>query len=96
MTLLQLIGLCEAGYSKDFPESSLLSLVNRRSGAPLKRLPSPVGDTLALFVVRELAETFDPEASDEQQVAEAIRVMEMASANLDNIITALQGRRAMP
>ncbi len=57
------------------------------------RLPSPIGDTLALFVVRELAETFDPEASDGQQVAEAIRVIAAARNNLDNIVSALESRR---
>ena len=94
MTLLQLIALCDAAYTRDFPESSLLELVNRRSGTPLKRLPSPISDTLALFVVRELAETFDTDASDEQQAAEAIRVIHAARTNLDNITSALQ-RQAM-
>ena len=92
MKLIELIRICDGAYIQDFPESSLLELVNQRSGQPLKRIPSPVGDTLALFVVRELAETFDAEASDDQQITEAIRVMEMARGNLDNIISALQSR----
>jgi hypothetical protein len=92
VTLIELLTICDEAYAKDFPESSLLELVNKRSGKPLKRLPSPIGDTLALFVVRELSETFDAEASDEQQITETVRVMEMARGNLDNIIMALNER----
>lgn len=92
MKLIELMAICDEAYAKDFPESSLEELVNKRSGAPLKRLPSPIGDTLALFVVRELSETFDAQASEEQQITEAVRVMEMARGNLDNIIMALNER----
>ena len=88
--------ICEQGYTQDFPESSLLELVNQRSGQPLKRVRKPVGDTLALFVVRELAETHDAQASDEKQITEAVRVMAMAKGNLDNIIDALQKRQVVP
>jgi hypothetical protein len=95
MKLIELIRICDAAYTRDFPESSLLRFVNARSGQPLLRLPSPVGDTLALFVVRELSETYDPDADDQQQIAEAIRVMEVAAGNLDNIISALQKRQAV-
>lgn len=95
MRLIELLAICHEAYSQDFPESSLLSLVNQRSGEPLKRLPSPIGDTLALFMVRELAETFDAEASDGEQIAEALRVMEMAQANIDNIISVLERRLAV-
>jgi hypothetical protein len=89
MTFLQLVRICDEAYSRDFPESALLEFVNRRTGQPRRRTPSPVGDTLALFVVRELAETFDAQAGDEAQIAEAARVMEMARANIENIISAL-------
>lgn len=93
MRLIELIVLCDAGYTQDFPESSLLEYINPRSGGPLLKLPSPIGDTLALFVVRELSETFDPDASDEEQLSEAIRVMAAARNNLDNIVSALEERR---
>jgi hypothetical protein len=92
MTLMQLIHLCETGYTKDFPESSLLAFVNQRQGTPLRMLPSPIGDTLALFIVRELGETYDADASDEGQIAEAIRVMEMARTNIENVINILRDR----
>lgn len=95
MTLINLIRICDQAYTQDFPESSLLGFVNKETGEPLKRLPSPIGDTLALFVVRELAETFDAEASDDEQIAEAIRVMEMARANIDNIVSVLERQQAM-
>ena len=57
MTLIELIRRADKGYTTDFPESSLLELVDRETGRPL---PDASGDTLALFVVRELGETFDP------------------------------------
>ncbi len=93
MKLIELVRICEEGYTTDFPESSLLALVNPREGTPLLKLPSPIGDTLALFIVRDLAETFDPDASDEQQLAEAIRAMEMARTNLENVVSALRSDR---
>ncbi len=95
MKLYHLILLADAGYTQDFPESSLLRLVNPRSGQPLLRMPSPIGDTLALFIVRELAETFDPKASDDEQIAEAVRVMTAAKNNLENVISALEERQSV-
>lgn len=92
MKLLELITTCDEGYRQDFSESSLLEFVHKKTGRPLERLPSPIGDTLALFIVRELAETFDPEATDQQQIVEAIRVIERAKSNLDSIVMALQAR----
>ena len=89
MNLIQLIRICNEGYTQDFPESSLLEFVNPREGTPLLKLPSPIRDTLALFVVRELSETFDAEANDEQQITEAVRVMETGRINIENIISAL-------
>jgi hypothetical protein len=86
--------ICNEAYTEGFPESSLLEFINRRSGRPLLMVQSPVGDTLALFVVRELSETFDPESSDQEQLTEAIRVIGAARSNLDNIIHALERRWA--
>ncbi len=95
MKLIDLVLICNEGYTQDFPESSLLEFVNQRSGRPLVKMPSPIGDTLALFVVRELAETFDAEAGEEEQIAEAIRVLSRARRDLDNIVSALEKRQAV-
>ena len=87
MKLIQLMKIADEGYRKDFPESSLLECVNRRTGRPLDQPPS--GDTLALFVVRELSETFESKASDHEQLAEAARCVEKAVNDLGNILSAL-------
>lgn len=49
-----------------------------------------VGDTLAEFIFRELQDTYDPEASDEQQLAEAVRVMTTARQELEAVETTLR------
>jgi len=48
------------------------------------------GDTLALFIARELRDTFDPKATDEEQCAEALRVMKVAQLDLDKVIAAFE------
>lgn len=49
-----------------------------------------VGDTLAEFIVRELQDTYDAEGSDEQQLAEAVRVMTTAREELEAVETAFR------
>ncbi len=49
-----------------------------------------VGDTLALFIVRELADTYDPDASDAEQAAAASGAMETAIDELQAVCTALE------
>ena len=48
------------------------------------------GDTLALFIVRELADTFNPEASDEDQLHEAARVIQTATDELCRVAEGLK------
>ncbi len=52
--------------------------------------PGGSGDTLAKFVVIELRETFDPNASDEVQIEEAQRVMKRAIMDLSGVYRALR------
>ena len=47
------------------------------------------GDTLAKFVAIELADTFDPTATDEDQREEAQQVMQSAIDDLQKVIDAL-------
>ena len=47
------------------------------------------GDTLAQFIVREIYETFDPEASDYDQLEEAYRVICSAKRQLRDLCDAL-------
>jgi hypothetical protein len=42
-------------------------------------------DTLALFIVREISETYDPDASDLQQMAEAYRVILRGISDMESV-----------
>jgi hypothetical protein len=47
------------------------------------------GDTLAQFIAQELADTYDREASDGDQVTTAVRVMQSATDDLQAVTDAL-------
>ena len=47
------------------------------------------GDLLAKFIARELSETYDPRASELDQLVEANRVMNRAAMELDAVCAAL-------
>jgi hypothetical protein len=49
------------------------------------------GDTLALFVAREIKDTFDPEASREAQISEAARVLYRAGNQLSGLADCVEG-----
>ena len=85
MKFIDIVKLAERGYAKDFPESILLDFVDEQ-GNP----KDESGDTLALFIVRELHETFDDEAREEDQIDAAINAMRKARSDLDNVIAALE------
>ena len=48
------------------------------------------GDTLAEFIVREIADVYDASASDEDQLGEALRVVRRACAELAGVAAALE------
>ena len=48
-----------------------------------------VGDTLALFIVRELTDIYDPDASDAEQAAATCSALETAINELQAICSAL-------
>ncbi len=48
------------------------------------------GDTLALFIVREFADIYDPDASDAEQVVAASGAMETAINELQAVCSALE------
>jgi len=48
------------------------------------------GDTLAKFVAIELKDTFDPDLSPKEQVAEAVRAMSVARTDIENVIEELE------
>ena len=49
------------------------------------------GDTLAEFIVREIADTYEATASDEEKLDEALRVMRRACTEITGVIEALEG-----
>jgi hypothetical protein len=91
MTLIDLIRRASAGYEEGVPESPLTWQV-RPDGTPLAPAEYEAGgceDALARFLVAEIAETYDPDAGDEAQLAGAAGVISNARRNLDNILHAL-------
>ncbi|MDZ4263793.1 MAG: hypothetical protein U1B30_15860 [Pseudomonadota bacterium] len=96
MTLVELLNIANQGY----PDMTLEQLYNHETGEPVDNADE-IGDTLALFILRELRDTFNPDASEDVQVGEAIRVVEMAIDDLMAVASALErderaGSRTLP
>lgn len=86
MTLVQLLDLANQGY----PDGFLAAYYDPETGEP----KDGSGDTLALFIVRELQETFDPHASNKAQTIQAVRRLHKAQEDLSSVIAALAGQAA--
>lgn len=76
MTLNELIARANTAY----PDGLIAALWDPLRQAVLSN--ANVGDTLALFVVRELKDTFDPEAQDTNQLSTAAQAMQRATNEL--------------
>lgn len=64
---------------------------------PVQRRPTPgMGDTLAEFIVKEIADTYDAGSADSEQLTEAIRVLERARSDIGNVAVTLQHARSLP
>ena len=61
--------------------------------AKKQRVRTVKGDTLAEFVVGEIADTFDPDAPAEKQLDEALSAMRWACTELTAVIEALEAAR---
>ena len=72
-----------------YPEAFILMYWDINTSEP-KDNPAG-GDTLAAFVARELADTYDEEASDAEKIATATRKMREAARDLDAVAGALAG-----
>lgn len=91
MTLVDLLDLAASGYG--IPET-ISQIYDPATG---EFLNDQVGDALAVFVVRELSETFDPDADDYAQLAEAVRAISAAVRDLKGVLEALAARHvALP
>jgi len=90
MKLINLMKIADEGYRKDFTESGLMRFVDPE-GIPLHRQvnrQNPSGDLLAEFVVQELWETYDDEASDQEQLATAREATLKAAQRLRDVMVA--------
>jgi hypothetical protein len=79
MRLATLIGIASDSY----PDGLVLDAHERGEAA---------GDTLALFIAREIAETFEAEAKTTEQLERAIGVMEKAHDEIGAVLSGLRRR----
>lgn len=91
MTLNQLV--CRAASA--YPDAFVMEYWDALKGKPK---PNPDGgDALAEFIALELSESFDPDASDDEQIATAVKLMQSAADDLASVAHALAniGRERM-
>ena len=81
LTLLELLNLANEAY----PDGFLAEYYDPKTGERQRG----GGDSLARFIVAELSETFDPDASREAQVQEARNALNHAVDDLECVIEAL-------
>jgi hypothetical protein len=85
MRLIDLLNIANRGY----PDQWLSLLYHNQTGEILDDADHQ-GDTLALFIVRELTETFEPTNASDIQLLEAIRVLAKARDDLAGVVAALE------
>ena len=71
-----------------YPEAYILTYWDMERQEPRKNRLG--GDTLAQFIAQEIADTYDGDASDEDQIAEAVRVMQRAADDLVKVAQAIR------
>lgn len=79
MKLSEIIAIADAAY----PDGLVQAYFDEPDGQH--------GDTLAEFIVRELGDAYDADASSQEQLAEAVRVMQRAMDELEAVVAALEG-----
>lgn len=82
LTLVELLNLANEGYSDGF----LSEYYDTKTG----ECRDGEGDTLAKFIVLELKDTFDPDATREEQMEEANRALNNAIDDLERVIQAVE------
>ena len=84
MTLNEIVSRAASAY----PDGFVLAYWDSEKQEPREN-PNG-GDTLAQFIAIELFETFDDEATDEEQLRMAIGKMRSAEEDLHKVVAALQ------
>jgi len=92
MKLKELLDLADKAYASE----GMLDLASYYDEAGNHANLDKPGDTLAAFVVTELAWTFDPKLDDEGQLQEAMRVIGAAEKDLHRVWMALFERSSYP
>jgi hypothetical protein len=82
MTLNEIMNIVHEAY----PDGFTRNYWEAESGRPR----DGNGDTLAEFIVKELAESYDASICSEEQLAQAGAILEQAHDELSRVITALQ------
>ena len=82
MTLNELLEIVHRAY----PDEQTRLCWNAKK----QKVLTGAGDTLAEFVVGEIADTFNPNVSTEKQLDEALSAMRWAAIELGAVITALE------
>ena len=85
MTLNELLEIVHRAY----PDEQTRLCWNAKK----QKVRKGTGDTLAEFVVGEIADTFDPNVSTEKQLDEALSAMRWACTELEAVIRAFEERR---
>lgn len=82
LSLVELLNIANEAYEDGY----LAEYFDPDTGA----FRAGLGDTLAEFIVREIRDTFDPNATRSQQLEEARRVLMNAIDDLENVIERLR------
>jgi hypothetical protein len=86
VTLNELINIASAAYS-----DGLIAVEYWDFKRECPRRNPKGGDTLALFIALEIKDTYDPGATDEEQLETALRAIARALGDLDAVSAALTG-----
>lgn len=85
----QIIAVAASAY----PDAYVLEYWDTERSKP--RSNPEGGDTLAEFIARELFDTFDPDACDDDQIMTAVSRMESAVADLHSVVSTLRSLQAI-
>lgn len=82
MKLEELILIADKGY----PDGKIKEAFDLIKIEPfLSDIEEKIGDTLALFIAREISETFDPELESNSQLFNAVRVLSIAVYEIQGV-----------
>ena len=74
MTLTEIIKIASAGY----PDNYLMNYWDEENDCVKPDTKNELGDTLALFIVRQIKDTYDPDNTNVEQLRETQRTLDDA------------------